>query len=587
MSRREENYRIDQDLERYLDDIIYKVQDRIDDQRDDEEPEIRRLDLKEDLIISAACKVVEVLYFDDQMSIKDAINDAASMVVNASIYQTLDRDRNLDRLPRDLERDLEDDNKDVKEITGSRGRNRSSRDDRNDRNSRGDSRRSAAGSASRSGGSRNEDRDSDRGKRERSRGSSGRDDRDQRDEEQRRAEEREKRRKGETSDNVRDNVVKTASENLDVNTPAQITKAYIAVNPLLFCVDGKQLALGPVYWLGSQVPVVLNKEITFTKVNEMEWEKHRTDLYLNVRKTIAPTATVRDQALSQAINGRNRFVSETVEKLEKDVNVVQEQTPLEVKQVYTSDQILGQYYGDGTPMSMIQTCLAAAKLRYLPDHPVIMKVEQYPFWVMNKELTVAVENLYNVNQLNHLVPALIAVSNECTAQQWAYFHDHITGMINQILKVELESRPYLTSIISEWPDFAKWLETTSNGSMVQWFNNGLNAQLRRVLHINKYGSKLAHASVDGTDNKYASISSTTNLIYVPVESENFGAASATKLGRVMESVTPKLYQLLDANINVDCERNLLVTKSDEFVKVYRRESSLVSKVILMGDCNWS
>lgn len=587
MSRNRIN--IARELEKYLDDLDEAILDCIDDQRDDREREISRLDLNPDNLLKCGAQVMEVLYFDDGVSVTRAIEDAAQMTVNASIYATLKRNRKLDDIPRDLEDELKDDFDDVSDMTESR----SSRSRDRERESRRDSRRDAAGSGRRSGRDGRSDRDDRDQRSSRDRDEDRRRDRE---DDQRRVDERQRRREGGNSrddrdndrDRGRDDKVKKAQENLDEFAQHVITKELIQSNPTPFCLEGKHLALGPVYWLGSQVPVLEKGQVTFNKAGEnVEWEKHRTDLYLKVRKDVKPTSSLRDTALSQAFSARDQFVLKAIEKHEAETNVVTEQKPVETKQVFTSDQILGKFYGDGTALAMIQAGLQEAGLRYLPNHPVIMKIEHYPVWVMNESLTEAVEDLLNVQSLSNLVPALIKVSNECDPQQWSYFHDQVTNLINQILKVELDSRPYLTSIITEWGPFAKWIENHNQGTLVLWFSNNLNRELRRIFHVYKHGSTMAHTFVKGDKDNFASISNTVNLIYVPVSSENFGAASPTKLGRVLESVTPKLYNLLAKNTDTTCARNLLVTQSDEYVPVYSRQSALTTKVILMGECDWS
>lgn len=567
------------DLEQYEDELMDTVEDRIRDQEEDRDPEISRLRLNFSNLFTAAASVMETLYFDDEVSVRTAISDAASMVVNASIYANLKRDRALDLIDRDVEETLKDDFLDVEEIIG----NRSSRSRDRERESRRDSRRDAAGTSRRSS-----DRGRDRDDRDRGRGRERRDDRNERSRDNVR--ERNTRRdtpERNTSDQARDKVVEQAQQSLEENTKVRITAELVKANPKPFQSKDKKLALAPVYWVGSQIPVLLNNEITFEKVGEeVEWEKHRTDLYLAVRKSVKPSANIRDEVLTRSMSARDKFVENVVQKLTDEANVVTEKVETEFKQLITSDTIAGQFYGAGTPMAKIQTCLESLNLKYLPSHPVIMKIEEYPMWVMNKELTDAVEDLLNVTNLNALIPALIKVSNKATPQQWTYFHDKTTLLINEILKVELEVKPYLNSIITEWQSFAKWIENYNNGSLVLWFSNNLNAAIRRVFHVYKAGGKLSHALVDGTDEKYASVSGTTRVIYLPTASENFGAGSATKLGRVLESVTPKLYQLLAANVDTTCTSNLLVTSSDESVNVYSRASALTSKVILMGEVNW-
>lgn len=566
------------ELEKYLDELDDAVADAIEDQRDDRDSEISRLNLSHDNCFKVAAQVMEVLYFDDDVSITRAIEDAAKMTVNASIYATMERNRTLKYLDRDTEDELRDDYDDVNDMTESR----SSRSRDRGREDRRDSRREAA----RSGGGR---REPERGSREDRDDRRKRDDdrRRERDEDERRAEERKRKREG--GEEARDRKVADAQKNIDENHAEVVTPDIVKANPSAFCVEGKTLPLAPVYWLGSQVPKLKNNEVIVEKAGEeVKWEAHRTDLYLAVRKVNKPTASIRDQALSQAIDARNKFTEQVIARKEEADNAVTEKQPTEVKQVFTSDQILGQYYGTATPMAMIQTCLEKAGLRYLPSHPVILKVEHYPMWVMSKELTEAVENLLNVNTINALIPALVSVSNVANPAQWNYFHDQVTALINQLLKVELEVRPYLTSILTEWNDFAKWLEVHDHGSLVSWFNNNLNAKLRRQFHIYKAGSPLAHSFVNaGDDEHYASVSQTVNLIYIPVDSENFGAASATKLGRVLESVTPKLYKLLANNVDHTVAMNHIVTQSDEFIPVYTRETAITTKVILMGDVNWA
>lgn len=571
------------DLEQYEDELMDAVEDRIRDQENDRDPEINRLELNFSNLFKAAAAVMETLYFDDEVSVRTAISDAASMVVNASIYANLKRDRALDLIHREDEESLKDDYLDVEEIIGNRG----SRSRDRDRESRRDSRRDAAGTSRRSS-----DRGRDRDDRDRGR-DRGRDrDKDRgRDRDRSRSRDRDDHRT-ETTDRTqtdpnRDKVVAQAQKSLEENVKVRITPELVKSNPAPFQSKDKKLALAPVYWVGSQAPVLLNNEITFEKIGEeMEWEKHRTDLYLAIRKSVKPSSNLRDDAITRAMAARDKFVENVVEKLSEEANVVTEKVETEFKQLITSDSIAGQFYGAGTPMAKIQTCLESLNLKYLPSHPVIMKIEEYPMWVMDKDLTEAVEDLLNVTNLNALIPALIKISNKATPQQWTYFHDKTTLLINEILKVELEVKPYLTSVITEWQSFAKWIENYNSGSLVLWFSNNLNAAIRRTFHVYKAGGKLSHALANGTEEKYASVSGTTRIIYLPAASENFGAGSATKLGRVLESMTPKLYQLLAANIDNNCATNLLVTSSDESINVYSRASALTSKVILMGEVNW-
>ncbi len=583
MSRRGSRISIDRDLEQYLDDLIDEVDACLDDQEDHVENVIADLRLKAEPCYELAAKLFEEFYFEDKKSVSGAIKEAADITVNAAIYLNLKRDRNLDRIPKDLEDDLYDDHEILADITESNGRDRRGgrgRDDRGRDRNRRDSRREAASGASRSG------RD-DRSDRSRSR---NRDHDDDIDAAAKRAEERKLRREGklpEASNNERgrDRMVASAQENIEANKRYPVTAEFIKENPELFCAKDRNLPIGTVYWLGGQIPMIENGEPIFERGTEnVEWEKHRTDLYLAVRATVKPSANIRDDALSRAISARDKFVEDRTKAMVEDGNVVTENKETEFKQILTSSAIAGKFYGLGTPMAKIQTCLKPLGLKFLPNHPVIMKLEQYPLWTMNKELTEAVEDLLTVNDLNHLPGKLIRIMNASTPDQWAYFHDKTTQLINKVLKVELEVQPYLESIITEWNGFANWLENFDNGSNISWFKNNLNHFLRHYFHVYKHGSEMSHDLVDGTDEKYASISNTVNIIYLPCESENFGAACPTKLGRVLESVTPKLYQLLANNIDENAD-NILVTSSDESVSVYRRATSVSSKVVFMGNVN--
>lgn len=589
MSRRNNRINIDRSLERHLDDLIDEVNHCIDDQEDHREDAIADLELQPEPIYALAARVMEVLHLDDGYSINKAIEQAADMAVNTAIYVGLEKNRDLKNIPQSLEEDLEDDHDDVNEMNGGRrnGRDRGGRGRGRDRERGSRSGRDSRQEAARS--RRDEDDRGGRGNR------SGRNNRNEREESsgnsaeeraRRRQQQNEPRQTRNQGEERRDQVVEQAQENLNVNKPHLITSQYVQQNPGPFCSENKDLPLAPVYWLGGQNPMVINNEITMERVGEnVEWERHRTDLYLAIRNTVKPSANLRDDAVNRAINARDQFVSEKLEELKEKANVIEETKPTDYKQVLKSSEIAGQFFGEGTPMAKMQTCLGALNLKFLPSHPVIMKLEQYPTWVMNKALTEAVEELLLVSNLTSLVPAMIKVMNECTPEQWAYFHDKVTYLINVILKVELEARPYLTSVLTEWNDFANWLEKNDGGSMIIWFKNNFNHFIRHYFHVYKHGSKLVHPFVDGTDAKYASVSITQNMIYVPVESENFGAASATKLGRVLESCTPKLYQLLANNID-DTTDNVLVTSSDEQVSVYSRTSAVQNKIIFMGEVSW-
>lgn len=569
---------IDQELERHLDDLIDEVNKCLDDQENSREDAIADLQLQETGIYKLAAQVMEVLYFDDGKSVRDSINDAAAMAVNTAIYVGLDKNRDLDRIGRSLEDELRQDYDDVQDIRdAAEGGRSNSRDNRGGGRSGRDSRREAAsGDTRRTRRSRNDDAP----RRTRTR--------EERAETDNSAEARRKRRESSTNqaDEARDNKVAAAQGRIETNAQTAVTSDYVLKNPTPFCSENKNLPLAPVYWLGSQHLMVVDNQVKAERSGEnVEWEKHRTDLYLAIRNSVAPSNSERDSALARAIQARDKFVEETIEKLKDTNNVVEEKKETDFKQVLKSSEVAGKFYGLGTPMAKIQTCLKPLGLKFLPKHPVIMKVEQYPGWVMSKALTEAVEVLLQVTNLDQLVPALIGIMNNSDADQWAYFHDKVTNLINVILKVELEARPYLTSVITEWNSFAGWLEKHDNGSMVIWFKNNFNHFIAQHFHVYKNGSASAHALVDGTDEKYASVSITQNIIYLPTDSENFGAACPTKLGRVLESVTPKLYQLLSANVDETAE-NILVTSSDEQVSVYKRASSVANKVIFMGEVNW-
>lgn len=557
---------ISRDLEPYLDDLMDGVDAEIRNQRDDNIREISRLDLNKESLYSCAAEVADYLYEEKRFSVTKAIDDAAAATVNASIYANLRKNRALDALSRELEEDLEEDYNLVNDASGDdRGRDRGRGRDR-DRNDRPRSARDSRAVAAQ--GSREPERDRNRGGR----------DRVDREEEQRRADERAK---------LRDGTVEAAKENIEKNKIYQVNEKSISEHPELFCSPDKSLALAPVYWLGAHAPVIIDNQIQFEKTGEnVEWERHRTDLYLQVRASIKPSVSERDNALQAAVNARDMYIKQVITRLENEQNVVEEKIATNYTQVRSEENYIGKFYGVGSPIEKIQACLSDLKLNALPRHPLTVRVENYPMWVMNKELTAAVEDLVASTNLKALIPALIRVMNVATPEQWAYFHDRTTDMINKALKVELEVRPYLNSIISEWPSFAGWLERHKNGELVSWFGNNLTALIRRTFHVYKHGSQMAHTFVDGSDEKFASVSAIERIIYLPINSENFGAASATKLGRVLESGTPKLFKLLANNIDAESRTTYLATSSDESVEVHKRLTSLTTDIVFMGQVNW-
>ena len=587
MARRLE---IAEELESYLDEIMDRVDDCIRDQEEDRIREISRINLHRDAMYQSACDVMEFLYFEDRLSATKALKDAAQLTIDAAIYAHLNKNRALDALTRDEEDDMLRDYEFVSSIID--GDNRGGRRS-GGRGTGRDSRQEAASSARRNG---REGRDGGRtGRSDRS--GRGRDDNDrgergerlsrdeerrlQQEEEQRRAEERKQAR----GNSTRDAKVETAQQGLDANKV--VTTNVMATNPGPFCSPDKQLPLAPVYWLGSQITELVDNQVKVSIAGEnVDYDRHRTDLYLAVRKSVKPSASLRDDALSKAIAARQMYVKEVIEKIEEDGNVVDEKVSLQFTQVKTEESYIGKYYGEGSPLAKINAGLDAYSLRALPGHPLTMRIETYPLWVMNSTLTAAVEELCAATSLNDLMTSLIRVSNECDPVQWKYFHDQTTLMINKALKVELEVRPYLQSLVTEWDSFAKWIDGYRNGELISWFGNNLQTLIRRTFHVYKHGSPMAHTFVDGTLNKFASVSATERLIYIPVDSENFGAASVTKLGRVLESATPKLYQLLSDHVDVTARETRIVTTSDESVEAHRRVTSLTNSVIFLGDVNW-
>lgn len=572
---------IHRDLESYLDELMDRVDDCIYNQQEDSIREISRLNLSKNAMYQCAAEVFEFLYFEDNLSASKALRDAAELTIDAAIYANLQRDRRLDCLTASEEDEMEADFEFVTSITDrdrSRGRGRDSRQEA------ASSRRGGrdTGRSGRDRGGRDRD---DRGGRDRderpTRASRDEEAKRLREEEERKAEERRKAR----GEKTRDDKVNQASENLTKNVV--ITNKVVLANPGPFCSPEKNLPLAPVYWLGDQVPELVDNVITFSRAGEsVDWEKHRTDLYLAVRKTVKPSSSLRDDALKRAISGRDMYVNQIIEKIEGEQNVVTEKKELKFSQVKTDETFIGKYYGEGTPLTMVQASLNAFGLNGLPQHPLTMRIEVYPLWVMNKALTEAVEELCAVTSLNALLQALVRISNEADPIQWKYFHDQVTLMINKALKVELEVRPYLNSILTEWPSFANWIDSYRNGELISWFGNNLQTLLRRAFHVYKHGSVMAHDFVDGSDEKYASISATERVIYINVDSDNFGAASATKLGRVQESTTPKLYQLLVNHADETARTVHLVTSTDESVEVHKRITTVTKDIIFLGDVNW-
>lgn len=572
---------IHRDLESYLDELMDRVDDCIYNQQEDSIREISRLNLSKNAMYQCAAEVFEFLYFEDNLSASKALRDAAELTIDAAIYANLQRDRRLDCLTASEEDEMEADFEFVTSITDrdrSRGRGRDSRQEA------ASSRRGGrdTGRSGRDRGGRDRD---DRGGRDRderpTRASRDEEAKRLREEEERKAEERRKAR----GEKTRDDKVSQANENLTKNVV--ITNKVVLANPGPFCSPEKNLPLAPVYWLGDQVPELVDNVITFSRAGEsVDWEKHRTDLYLAVRKTVKPSSSLRDDALKRAISGRDMYVNQIIEKIEGEQNVVSEKKELKFSQVKTDETFIGKYYGEGTPLTMVQASLNAFGLNGLPQHPLTMRIEVYPLWVMNKALTEAVEELCAVTSLNALLQALVRISNEADPIQWKYFHDQVTLMINKALKVELEVRPYLNSILTEWPSFANWIDSYRNGELISWFGNNLQTLLRRAFHVYKHGSVMAHDFVDGSDEKYASISATERVIYINVDSDNFGAASATKLGRVQESTTPKLYQLLVNHADETARTVHLVTSTDESVEVHKRITTVTKDIIFLGDVNW-
>lgn len=577
------------DLRRYEDDLYDALMDAIDDQEDHAEDAIADLRLDERQLSKAVGAAFELLV-NDGMNEDDAIDEAAQMVVDASIYRTLDKRRRLNDIPRDLEDDLKDASEDLDDLvedaksSSRRDRKGGGRRDRNERSAerRSDARREASGTATRNRSKRKGDDDEPR----RRRGNSAEDRKAER-------EERKAMRKNggqpDAADTARDAQVAKAQVNVDLNSEVVVTKQSFAewVQRKLKCDDVFALGIGPVYYLGNQYVTIKDGQFVSHEdkgTDVFNYDDHRTDRYLRNRSSIRPSPNLRTQAIENAKNARAEYVDELIEKSITAQNAVEgDLTKGTIDQVLILKEQTATIYGmDTSSLDILRHCLSQFKVNGIPQHIVVAKSIVYPTWVMNSDLTGAVENLLKCDRISELPTMLMQVNNYCTDEQWKFFHDRVTSLINNILATVIHTEAYLTSVITEWDSFAGWLERYKNGAFITWFNNNLAAEMKLAFVITKADHANKHEFVDGSDTTFAAIGSMRNIIYMPVSNDNFTVASPTKVGQIHPSLTPDLYWLTSTYFNDKCYENMIVTSSDDYVQLYSRPNAVEHRKIFVA-----
>lgn len=585
MSRR---ISIHRDLERYLDDLCDAVDDVIDDMREHSEPTIRRIRLDRDAAYKLAALVFETFVLEDDMPESDAIDEAAEITINSAVYIVLKRERELDQIPEGLEFDLRDDHDEFEKIVDTAGgrsrRNRRDNGRERDRdNRRGrDERRSGRRE-------RGQDADSDRSRRRR----------DERQKEEGTDNSREARaaRRSESSDKQykrnndrqRDSVVETAKQNVDENKLTRLTKAVFLSQKGLAYSQGFS---APTYYLGSQIPYLKNGQVEIMEIEDMEWERHRTDLYLKVRSSIQPSINVRKEAFERSIEARRLNIDQIINGLTESGNVLIQDSKVHLNNV--SVQVdNSKWYGAGSGLSMLRGAyneqVMSNELRRAENDPIqnkpvfslkspaVATIRRYPNWVINKDLHALMVRLINLESLSDLMPLLIEISNTASPEQWVYIHDLITRSFSEAMRISIGTNAYLESIVAEWNSFAQWIQNHEKGAYTLWFNSNLKRLFSRAFIISTNDEESAHSLVDGSDEKFASLHYISRIIYIPIESEHLGLASPTKLGRVLESTTADLYRLLSEFVETQFYEHLVVTKSDESFYAYSKFGVVNSK----------
>lgn len=572
--------KLHRDLESYLDDLIDEVQAAIDDQMDHPEDEIRRLRIREDKTIQVVAQMFEWFVFEDDMPEMDAIEEATKIVVDTAIYTALDNARRLQDIPKDLEDELYDAKMEFEDITDEMNGRRGGRDRDRDRgrNRRSKSRREAAsGDREERSERRRKNRDdketSRRGNREAER------------------ESRKNRRENRKENSVVEDKVQTAQSNIDSNKEIRLTLSIYNAAGL----NVSKNDISPVYYLGDQIPYIVDGDIVVRQEQEVEWERHRTDLYLSVRSKVKPSSSIRQEALKRAINSRKVRLEEIVDNLISEGNVVQltgGNVPLVdlTAVIGTSD-----WYGNGNGITMLRNAFnnqieASTKdkenaivPKFSLQSPATATIRRFPMWTFNKETYLLMKELVNLNSINELIEIMIKLSNSCTPEQWAYVHDIVTSTVSEMMRICIGSRAYLDSIIVEWADFVAWLQNFEKGAYIKWVEANIGVLMQRAFNLRQAGEVGVHATVDGTDSNYGSTYYVTNLMYLPIPSEHLGLASPTKLGRVLESVTPSLYSILSGFVDPKVYENLLVTQSNEVIRMYGKFGSIEGQEIYMGE----
>lgn len=576
MSRRN-RVELDRELEQYLDDITDEVMDLIEDQEDHVEDSIARININENKVIPLVAKVFEYLVFEEKMDELDAVKEASQLVIDTVIFTTLEDSRRLKDIDKELEDDLYDAKLELDDILRACGGGR------RDRGRRSSSRREAASSRrddrDRKGRSRrNRDEDNDRSSRRKKR----------EDESSERKSRREARKEERT---VAENKVEVAQTNIESNKETRLTLETFKASGLF----GAKNGIAPAYWIGDQIPQIINNELIVKEEQDVEWEKHRTDLYLKIRGNVKPSVNVRKEAIRQAINSRKVRLSEIVETLIQDGNVVQlGNEHIDSKNIFT---VIGEseYYGDGQGLSMLRNAFNnqvteltkdkpdAIVPKFSLSQPMTATIRRYPLWVFDKQTYKAMKELVEINSISQLAEALIKVSNVATPEQWAYVHDITTNTITEMMRICIGSTAYLDSILVEWNSFITWLEKNEKGAYIKWVEANISLLMQRAFNLKAHGEVNVHPSVDGSDKAYGSTHYVSKLMYLPLASDHLGLASPTKLGRVLESVTPSLYTVINGFLDSKVYENLIVTESNEVIRAYGRFGAIDSTEIYVGE----
>lgn len=353
--------------------------------------------------------------------------------------------------------------------------------------------------------------------------------------------------------------------NMQIVITKQNANIYGVVDaPIYFADDGK---------------LVLSDTNTATyeehKEPDVDYATHRTDVYLKNRGTKAPDKLKRNIALAEGIKAASLTVEQFKQQEAARLNAITNDVDKDVgdaNYALTLNEPLFAGYEDQDFTKVLTKALKDQGLESVIENfeaaTISFKIMRQHKWIAKGPVAERLLLLKEADSLHNLVIRLIELSNVVPPAVWKFIHDEVTSVFNELIFSRLNVRVKVDSIVSDWNDITQYMGQLKDGIYVPLFNNLHSSLLTKCLTI---------AQLDSTDKenpvKEAWINCEWSCIKLPVSSNDFTLAKATTYGRVLQSVTPRLYEVIKDFYDPRSRENVILTNEMDAIHVYGSSSS--------------